>query len=172
MDPEEPAAADPMMRVVRERHPDVNIVLLPPVEPILDQPSATPAQCRAVQKHADTVLATLSLNVEREPSTRVDYWWSQSHPEVRRWVTAASFTDLGDDGAIPLLKSVGNLLARLGWEPRPAADGSPKIRGVAGPFELIAIADGDLVSVNLTSDPLYIPAELHDELHRELRADA
>jgi hypothetical protein len=164
MDPEDQVAADPMMRVLRERHPDVNIVLLPPVEPILDRPSATSAQCRAVQKHADTVLATLSLNVEHEPSTRVDYWWSQSHPEVRRWVTAASYADLGDDGAIPLLRTLGNLLARLGWEPRPAADGSPRIRGVAGPFELIASADGDAVSVNITSDPLYVPADLYDEL--------
>ena len=114
------------------------------------------------------MLATLSLNVEHEPSTRVDYWWSQSHPEVRRWVTAASYADLGDDGAIPLLRTLGNLLARLGWEPRPAADGSPRIRGVAGPFELIASAAGDAVSVNITSDPLYIPADLYDEL----RADA
>lgn len=168
MSPEDPVTADPMMRILRERHPDVNIVLLPPVEPILDRPSATPAQCLAFQKHAATVLATLSLNVGHEPSTRVDYWWSQGHPEVRRWVTKASYADLGDDGAIPLLKTLGNLLARLGWEPRPAADGSPRIRGVAGPFELIASAEGDAVSVNLTSDALYIPADLY----HDLRADA
>lgn len=165
MDPaEDRVAADPMMRTLRERHPDVNIVLLPPVEPILDRPSATPAQCRAVQHHADTVLATVSLNLEREPTSRVDYWWSQSHPEMRRWVTAASYGDLGAEGALPLLRTLGNLLARLGWEPRPAADGSPRVRGVAGPFELIASATGDAVSVNITSEPLYIPAGLHDAL--------
>lgn len=163
MDPEDPVAADPMMRILRERHPDVNIVLLPPVEPILDQPSATAAQCRALQQHADTVLATLSLHVEREPSTRVDYWWSQNHPEVRRWVTAAGFADLGDD-ALPMLRDVGNLLVRLGWEPRPAADGSARLRGVAGPFELIASAVGDAVSITITSDPLYIPSDLYDDL--------
>lgn len=163
MDPEDLVAADPMMRTLRERHPDVNIVLLPPVEPIVDQPSATPAQCRALQQHADTVLATLSINVQREPSTRVDYWWSQNHPEVRRWVTAASYADLGDD-ALPILRSVGNLLVRLGWEPRPAADGSPRMRGVAGPFELIASADGDTVSINITSDPLYVPVDVYDDL--------
>lgn len=163
MDPEDLVAADPMMRTLRERHPDVNIVLLPPVEPILDRPSATPAQCRALQQHADTVLATLSRDVGHEPSTRVDHWWSQSHPEVRRWVTAASYTDLGD-GALPILRSLGNLLVRLGWEPRPAADGSPRLRGVAGPFELIASAVGDAVSVNITSDPLHIPADLYDDL--------
>lgn len=164
MDPEDPVAADPMMRILRERHPDVTVVLLPPVEPLLDQPSATPAQCRAIQRHASTVLATVSLNVEREPSTRVDYWWSQSQPEVRRWVIAATYADLGDHGAVALLRSLGNLLAGLGWEPRPAADGSPMIRGVAGPLELIASAAGDAVSVNITSDPLHIPAALHEEL--------
>lgn len=163
MDPEDLVAADPMMRTLRERHPDVNIVLLPPVEPITDLPSATPAQCRALQQHADTVLATLSVNVEREPSTRVDYWWSQDHPEVRRWVTAASYDDLGDR-ALPTLRAVGNLLVRLGWEPRPAADGSPRMRGVAGPFELIASAVGDTVSITITSDPLHIPAHLYDDL--------
>lgn len=163
MDPEELVAADPMMRTLRERHPDVDIVLLPPVEPILDQPSATPAQCRALQQHADAVLATLSLHVDREPSTRVDYWWSQSHPEVRRWVTAASFADLGD-GALTMLRDVGNLLVRLGWEPRPAADGSPRLRGVAGPFELIASAADDALSINITSDPLYVPAGLYNDL--------
>lgn len=163
MDPEESVPADPMMRIVRERHPDVNIVLLPRAEPILDRPSATPAQCRAFQQHAETVLATLSRHLDSEPSTRVDYWWSQRHPEVRRWVTAASFADLGD-GAIPMLREVGNLLVRLGWEPRPAADGSPRIRGVAGPFELIASATGDTVSVNITSDPLFVSAKVHAEL--------
>lgn len=163
MDPEDLVAADPMMRTLRERHPDVNIVLLPPVEPITDRPSATPAQCRALQQHADTVLATVSRGAEREPSTRVDYWWSQNHPEVRRWVTAASYADLGD-GAVPMLRSVGNLLVRLGWEPRPAADGSPRLRGVAGPFELVASAVGDTVSITLTSDPLYIPVDVYDEL--------
>ena len=79
-------------------------------------------------------------------------------------MTAASYGDLGDEGAVPLLRLLGNLLARLGWEPRPAADGSPRIRGVAGPFELIASADGDAVSVSITSDPLYVPADLHAEL--------
>ncbi|PUA79020.1 hypothetical protein [Nocardioides currus] len=171
-DPEDAVAADPMMRVLRERHPDVDIVLLPPVEPILDRPSATWAQCRALQHHADTVLATLSLNLGHEPATRVDYWWSQAHPEVRRWVTAASYADLGDDGARALLRALGNLLVRLGWEPRPAADGSPRLRGVAGPFELIASAADDAVSVNITSDPLYVPAQLHEALLAGEGADA
>lgn len=164
MDLEDAIVNDPMMRVVRERHPDVNIVLLPPVEPIRDRASATLAQCLALQRHADTVLATLTLNVEHETTSRVDYWWSQSHPEMRRWVTAASYADLGDDGAVPLLRTLGNLLAQLGWEPRPAADGSPRIRGVAGPFELIASAEGDTVSIRITSDPLYVPADLYDSL--------
>ncbi len=38
------------------------------------------------------------------------------------------------------------------------------MRGVAGPFELIAEATADAVSVRITSDPLHIPADLHAEL--------
>jgi hypothetical protein len=168
--PPDPALADPMMRELRERHPDVDIVLLPPVAP-LTEPSATRAQCVARMQHAGRVLATLSERLDREPTARTDYWWSQKHPEVRRWVTAASFGDLGDEGAVPFLRRLANTLVHLGWEPRPAADGSPKVRGVAGPFELIARASGDAVSVNITSDPLHVPAELHAELHSELHAE-
>lgn len=162
MDLEDPVGGDPMMRIVRARHPDVNIVLLPPVEPILDRPSATTAQCLAIERHADSVLSALDLG--HETATRVDYWWSQRHPEVRRWVTAASYADLGDGGAVSLLRTLGNTLSRLGWEPRPAADGSPRIRGVAGSFELIASADGDAVSVTITSDPVYVPVAVYDAL--------
>ncbi len=167
MDPEDVVAADPMMGVLRERHPDVNIVLLPAVEPILDQPRATPAQCRALQQHSATVLDTLSRSLGHEPSTRADYWWSQAHPEVRRWVASISYANLGPAGGVTLLRDVANLLIQLGWEPRAATDGSPKLRGVAGPFELIASAADDAVSLTLTSDPLYVPADLLAELEAE-----
>jgi hypothetical protein len=158
--PPDPALADPMMRALRERHPDVDIVLLPPVRP-LDEPPATPAQCRSRMEHADRVLATLTERLDREPTARADYWWGQDHPEVRRWVTSAAYGDLGDGGAIPFLRRLATNLVSLGWEPRPAADGSPRVRGVAGPFELVAQATADAVSVTITGDPLHVPAELH-----------
>lgn len=169
--PPDPALADPMLHEVRRRHPDVDIVLLPPSAP-LDEPSATAAQCHARMQHADRVLATLSERLDHEPTARVDYWWSQAHPEVRRWVTAASYGQPGDGGAVPLLRRLANILVHLGWEPRPAADGSPRVRGVAGPFELVAEAQGDAVSVTITSDPLHVPADLHDELRSGRRTDA
>jgi hypothetical protein len=168
--PPDPALADPMMRELRERHPDVDIVLLPPVHP-LDEPVATAAQCRSRMQHADRVLTTLSERLDREPTARADYWWGQDHPEVRRWVTAAAYSDLGDEGAVPLLRRLANTLVQLGWDPRPAADGSRRVRGVAGPFELIAEARGDAVSLSITSDPLHVPAALHDELASARRTD-
>ena len=161
--PADPALADPMMRELRERHPDVDIVLLPPVRP-LDEPAATAAQCRARTQHAARVLATLTERLGHEPTARVDHWWSQDHPEVRRWVTAASYGDLGDEGAIPLLRRLADTLVDLGWDPRPAADGSPRVRGEAGPFELVAEATRDTVSVRITSDALHVPATLHEAL--------
>lgn len=164
MQPDDLIAADPMMRIVRERHPDVTIVLLPPVEPIHDRPSATTAQCRAFQQHAETVLATLSRHLDSEPSTRADHWWSQRHPEVRRWVTATSYGNLDKGEPVALLRSLGTLLSKLGWDPRPAADGSPRLRGAAGPFELIASAGSDSVSINLTSEPLFVSEAVHDRL--------
>ncbi|KRF34096.1 hypothetical protein [Nocardioides sp. Soil805] len=167
--PPDPALADPMLRELRERHPDVDIVMLPPVRP-LDAPAATAAQCRSRMQHADRVLTTLGERLDREPTARADYWWGQDHPEVRRWVTAAAFGDLGDEGGVPLLRRLANTLVHLGWEPRPAADGSPRVRGVAGPFELVASASDDSVSVTITSDALHVPADLHAELHAEIGA--
>jgi hypothetical protein len=169
--PPDPALVDPMMRELRERHPDVDIVLLPPVQP-LDAPAATTAQCQARMLHADRVLATLSERLGREPTARADYWWSQDHPDVRRWVTAAAYGDLDDEGPVPLLRRLANTLVHLGWEPRPAADGSPRVRGVAGPFELVAEATEEAVSVTITSDPLHVPAALHAELQSGQGADA
>ncbi|WP_457205871.1 hypothetical protein [Nocardioides sp. P5_C9_2] len=169
--PPDPALADPMLRELRERHPDVDIVLLPPVRP-LDVPVATTAQCRSRMRHADRVLTTLSERLDREPTTRADYWWGQDHPEVRRWVTAAAFGDLGDEGGVALLRRLADTLVQLGWEPRPAADGSPRVRGVAGPFELVARATDDAVSVTITSDALHVPADLHAELQHEQGPDA
>lgn len=166
--PTDPALADPMMHELRERHPDVDIVLLPPVAP-LTEPSATRAQCLARMQHAGRVLDTVSDRLDREPTARTDYWWSQQHPEVRRWVTAAGYGDLGDEGAVPFLRRLADTLVHLGWDPRPAADGSPRVRGLAGPFELVARAAGDTVSVTITSDPLHVPAELHAELQAEIR---
>lgn len=169
--PPDPALADPMMRELRERHPDVDIVMLPPVAP-LTEPSATRAQCLARMQHAQRVLDTLSERLDREPTARTDYWWGQGHPDVRRWVTAAGYRDLGDRGAVPFLRRLADTLVQLGWDPRPAADGSPRVRGVAGPFELIARAAGDTVSVTITSDPLHVPADLHAALQSELRPTA
>jgi hypothetical protein len=165
--PPDPALADPMMRALRERHPDVDIVLLPPVPP-LDEPPATPAQCRSRMQHADRVLATLTERLAVEPTARTDYWWGQDHPEVRRWVTSASWGETGEEGAVPLLRRLADTLVHLGWEPRPAADGSPRVRGEAGPFELVAEATTDAVSVTITSDPLRVPAALHDDLQAEI----
>lgn len=156
--------ADPMMRVLHERHPDVNIVLLPPVPPVVDLPVATWAQCRGLQDHAERVLDTLTSRLAREPVARTDYWWGQAHPEVRRWVLAVTFGDFDEHGDIEFLRALGNLLIELRWDPRPAADGSPQLRGVAGPYELVAGAGDGLVSVQLVSEPLHVPEALHDEL--------
>ena len=163
MQPSDLMASDPMMRIVRERHPNVNIVLLPPLEPILDRPSATAAQCRAFQQHAETVLATLARHLDSATSTRADHWWSQGHPEVRRWVTAARFGDLECE-PVAAPRSLATLLSGLGWDPRPAADGSPRFRGEAGPFELIASAEGDAVSISITSEPVFVSAAVRDQL--------
>jgi hypothetical protein len=155
----DPALADPMFRALRQRHPDVEIALLPPPAPITDRPPATPAQCRAIQAHAGAVLARVAAALGREPDQRVQHWWGQAHPEMRRWVVSATFGAPDGDG-LGLLRGLGDTLARLGWDPRPAADGSPRLRGVAGPCELVASADDESVSVSVRCDPMYVPQSM------------
>lgn len=92
------ARHDPFFRRLREQHPDVDIVMLPP-EPTggPDPPPATLAQCLAAQRHADTVVETLASRLGLETGPRIGFWWQQRHPLVRRWVMRTAFEGLGEE---------------------------------------------------------------------------
>jgi hypothetical protein len=157
----DPALADPFFRPLRLAHPDVDIVLLPPPVPVdRGVPVASPGQVRALQRHATAVLDALASRVGREASDVRGYWWTQAHPEVHRWVLTASFTGLDPGGGVALLRHIGDALLELGWEARPAADGRPRLRAVAGPVELVASAYDDAVSVTITTDAVHAPADV------------
>lgn len=157
----DPALADPFFRPLRLAHPDVDIVLLPPpgaVGPGLAP--AGPGQVRALRRHAAAVLDALVSRLGRDASDVGGYWWTQAHPDVHRWVLTASFADLGPGGGVALLRRIGDTLLDLGWDARPAADGRPRLRGVAGPVELVASAYDDAVAVTITTDAVHAPADV------------
>lgn len=168
MDPEELVAADPMMRVLRERHPDVDIVLLPPQD--LAPPAVPPTPggaCRALQRHTLAVADTLADRVGHEPAHRLGFWWPQSHPLVHRWVVRVDFT-VADGSGVELLREVSRTLLGLGWDARPAADGSARMRALSGPLELLAEATAEHVQVSVMTAPLHIEAPVMSTLDQHL----
>lgn len=162
------ASTDPMLRVVRERHPDVNIVMLPP-EPTGPPglPPTSEGQGRAIQQHTARVVACVSTTLELPAPLPVEFWWPQEHPEVYRWVCRWSYPVAGD--SVDTLRQLGNALLRLDWDTRPAGDTPPKLRAVAGPLTLTATAHPGLVTLETVSEALHITPEMRALLTEGIR---
>lgn len=127
--PPDPTLDDPMLRVLRERHPEVDVVVLPqhapsPVAPVLD------AEDRDVlAADADRALDDLLARLARVPGGRVQReggWhtdeWGQS------WYECVAVVDQLAEGAnIALLRSTGHALVGLGWQARPVPGDRPRL---------------------------------------------
>lgn len=149
-----------MFGELRRRHPDVDIVLLPSPDPGDHPPLAGPGQVRALAAHVDAVLSAVAGQLGLRPDQTVGLWWQQAHPLCHRRVVRASFTDeTGDRTPVVLLRDAADALSALGWEVRPAADRSPRLRALAGPVELVAEATPAALAVRLTSEPVWAAAE-------------
>lgn len=156
----DPAPTDPMFAELRRRHPDVEVVLLPSPTPADHPPLAGPGQVRALRSHVDAVLAALSTDLGLDADRTVRLWWQQAHPLCHRRVVRAGFTDeTGGRAPVDLLRAAGDALVALGWDARPAADGSPRLRAVAGPVEVVAEATPVALAVRLTSEPVWAAPE-------------
>lgn len=160
----DPALSDPMFRALRLHHPDVDIVLLPP-EPVHppDLPPAAEGECRTLQGHARAALDAIGEHLAVGPDGLVGLWWRQSHPLVHRWVVRCSFV-AADGDARTLLRRTGQRLVDLGWDARPAVDGSPRLRAVTEHLEVLAGAEGEALSVQVSTRPLHVPDTLMESL--------
>src|SRR5690606_13044986 len=154
---------------LRNHHPDVDIVLLPS-EPVVppDLPPAAEGECRALQGHAHAVLDMLADHLDLDGAGRVAFWWVQSHPLVRRWVVRVSFVP-ADGDARSLLRRTGQHLADLGWDARPAADGTPRLRAVTEHLEVLAEAEGVALAVQVSTHRLHVPPSVVEALGSEER---
>lgn len=139
-----------MLRVLRERHPEVDVVVLPgPVPPRADTPTLDTAQLTELAAQADSLmgdlLARLSRNrewtgAERSGRWRTDEWGLVSYE------TAASVRELAEGGDVSMLRATGASLVGLGWQARPVPGTRPRLearrRGFTGtatirPAELV-----------------------------------
>lgn len=130
--PTDPTLVDPMFRELRQRHPEVDIVLLPPQAPVAEPPvPAADADQRgaladSLERHVDDLVARLS----REPA-----WTAEQR--AGRWITdewgctcyetAVEVTGLTGGDNITLLRATGNALVGLGWQARPVPGDRPRI---------------------------------------------
>jgi hypothetical protein len=148
---------DPLFRVLRERHPDVDLVILPPATPApVDEDPVVRSRARdlvaAVGATVDEVLARTGI----QPTARVEFWSSNGRDGSRSRIARAGVLELAAGSPGPLLEQVGDALLALGWDARPYADGSRRLRGVLGDLVCEAEATESSVTFEVRSLPLPI----------------
>lgn len=161
---------DPRLAAVRRRHPDVDLVELPPEEPAPDLEPVGPASVeRAVELVGETAAALWSASAplsEQVPDTRVRYAARES--EVR---AVARVVERRSDGFAVLVR-LRHELEQRGWQVHRAAGPQPEAlerlaAGLDGGTVLASYAQesGALV-VELASAPLPVGVERARELVR------
>lgn len=150
-----PLSDDPFFRVLRERHPDADLVVLPPAAPAPDdEPAEVRERARELVATARATLDSVFRRIGREPSVAVDLWSSHDRTGRRRRIARAAVHDLDPGAPVALLREVGDALLALGWDARPYADGSPRLRAVRDGLVCEARAFGQALAVEVTSAPL------------------
>ena len=124
----DPALADPMLRVLRERHPEVDVVVLPrnepaPAAPVLDA-AGRQALATGLEASLDGVLARVvpvPAPVAREGAWHTDEWGQQ-------WYESVAVVGPLDEGlSVGLLRATGHALVGLGWQARPVPGTRPRL---------------------------------------------
>ena len=138
--PPDPTLDDPMLRVLRERHPEVDVVVLPQQAPPSVVPELAADGREGVAADADRLVDDLvaRLDLGERTAARDGRWhtdeWDQSWYEA---VAVVGDLDTGEN--IALLRSTGNALVGLGWQARPVPGDRPRLVGRRrGGFEAAA----------------------------------
>lgn len=153
-----------MLRGLRRRHPDVDVVVLPELPAAVDP--STPAEAQDLLARGRSALSHVEERLRREPSARVELWWRQDRPDVHRLVVRESFRDLDPDDAVQLLRDLGDALLDHGWSAGPATAPVPALEAASaeGDLEVSARVVGGAVDVELVSTPLRLAREQLPEL--------
>ena len=101
---------DPFFAALRARRPDIDIVILPPVDPPEPSPEATADE---LSRSAETVDATVAAIAARLPEPTADgpRWETYDREDVRRWAQLEARA--ADGGAI--LAILDQAFRDAGW---------------------------------------------------------
>ena len=86
---------DPFFAALRERRPDVDIVILPPADPSEPLPEATAAELSRSAQVVDATVAAIAARVP-EPTSDGPRWEAYNSENVRRWAQLEARTADGD----------------------------------------------------------------------------
>jgi len=128
----DPLLDNPMLRVLRERHPEVDIVVLPQPVPAAE-PDVAPlgreqrdADANAIERLVDDLVARLSREPAWTGAQRFGHWRTNGWGQVS-YGTAAEVGGLADGANIALLRAAGHALEGHGWDAEPVAGDRPRI---------------------------------------------
>lgn len=149
----DPTATDPFFRVLRERHPDVDVVLLPPTQPRPADPDAWSGDPEAVADDARETLRVLGVSLGTDLPAGVRFWKHHEEAAQQHLVVATSFAAPGRE--VPELRRVGQALLDLGWRAAPLErEDRPTLEAHRDGHRLIAHVVEGGVDLVLTSRPV------------------
>jgi hypothetical protein len=149
----DPAAADPFFRVLRERHPDVDVVLLPPTRPRPADADAWTGDPEVVADDALEALRVLGASLGTDLPVGVRFWKHHEEAAQQHLAVATSIAAPGTE--VPELRRVGQALLDLGWDARPLEHQErPTLEARRDGHRLVAHVVEGGVDLALTSRPV------------------
>ena len=125
--PPDPTLKDPMLRVLRERHPEVDVVVLPQSVPASQLTELGPAQREQFAADLERLLDDLLGRLPGAGSVRRDGRWHTDEWDATWYECVAVVGGLTEGANITLLRSTGNALVGLGWQARPVPGDRPRL---------------------------------------------
>jgi hypothetical protein len=126
----DPTLDDPMLRVLRERHPEVDVVVLPQHVPVTGAPELDAAGREALADDLERALDDLVGRVRSDGelgAVQRDHRW-QTDEWGQSWYEAVVVVDdLADGANVALLRETGKALVDIGWRARPVPGDRPRL---------------------------------------------
>lgn len=124
----DPTQSDPMLRVLRERHPEVDVIVLPQPAAPAPAPVLDSSQREALAADVETALGDLLTRLgPAAAAAGRDGRWHRDEWGRTWYESAALVRDLAPGANVDLLRSTGHALTGLGWQARPVPGDRPRL---------------------------------------------